>query len=115
MTAARASWIIHRGNVPKGMFILHRCDNESCVNPEHLYLGDHGDNMVDIRALRFCVKDLELMEELIIISEYTPKNMEPTKTSICVMFRVSPMTLWKIRKSRLWPCRDGVHQFNWML
>lgn len=35
------------GPVPKGMHVLHRCHNTRCVNPQHLYIGTHQDNMHD--------------------------------------------------------------------
>ena len=38
------------GPIPEGKFILHKCDNRKCVNPEHLYVGTQADNMNDVKT-----------------------------------------------------------------
>ncbi len=47
MRANRASWIIHRGEIPAGLYVCHSCDTKSCVNPNHLFLGTAKDNTGD--------------------------------------------------------------------
>lgn len=46
--AHRFSWLIHRGAIPADKLVLHRCDTPSCVNPKHLFLGTHQDNVNDM-------------------------------------------------------------------
>lgn len=46
--ANRTSWVLHRGDIPPGMLVLHKCiGTRACVNPDHLYLGDQLQNVKD--------------------------------------------------------------------
>lgn len=47
--AHRASYQIYKGEIPKGMVVMHTCDNRSCVNPNHLVIGTQKDNVRDCR------------------------------------------------------------------
>jgi hypothetical protein len=47
ISAHRYSWILHRGEIPEGIYVLHHCDTPACVNPDHLFLGTARDNKLD--------------------------------------------------------------------
>lgn len=49
VNAHRFSFEMHKGQLGRGKYVCHRCDVKNCVNPDHLYAGDHEDNNEDNR------------------------------------------------------------------
>ncbi len=48
--AHRLAWAVFRGEIPAGLSVLHHCDNEPCIHPEHLFLGNQQDNADDYKT-----------------------------------------------------------------
>lgn len=102
--AHRISWQIYRGDI-NGMDVLHKCDNPSCVNPDHLFLGTQADNNLDRDrkgrhiALRGSKNGMSRLndEKVLLIRKSTLSSISLSKKIL-----IDPSTIRKIRRRELW-------------
>jgi len=77
--AHRISFLLKYGYLPE--FVLHTCDNPSCVNPEHLYDGTHSDNMIDrsqrgfVQGHKLTPNDILEVRKLLALGQLTNKEI----------------------------------------
>lgn len=104
----RISWMIHNGEIPNNLWVLHKCDNPICTNPDHLFLGNHKDNMVDcaqkgrrnvnygVGHYRAKLNDDKVKEiKMLIKNGYSQSHLGNK-------FNVSPSTIQNIADEKTW-------------
>ena len=99
-TAHRASWIIYKGEIPNGLFVLHKCDNKKCTNPDHLFLGTSQNNAED-RQKKHRGKKQKLIENQVVEIRKL-YNMGVTQKRLATDFKVSSNSIWKIVNRITW-------------
>lgn len=107
--AHRASWLIYKGEIPKGMLIRHIvCDRPICVNPDHLEIGTVKDNMQDMVQKGRCAdhrgeanNSAKLKESDVIEILSTLKNLLSIY-EIAKKFNVHPVTIKNIINGKTW-------------
>lgn len=107
ISAYRASWLIHKGAIPKNLLVLHKCNNRICTNPEHLYLGTAKENARDhvnsgkgnfnkqnSKNAKLNIDKVKKIKELLKIGK--------TQQSIANLFNVSRGTIQDIHRKYSW-------------
>lgn len=112
--AHRYSWMLHKGPIPRGTgahgwCVCHRCDNKRCVNPAHLFLGTHADNMADkvrkgrqgaLRGERHSIAKLSDDDVRSIRHRYAEGGV--TQTALAREFGVWPGTINYVIHRKFW-------------
>lgn len=103
ISAYRLSWRLFRGPIPNGSHVLHRCDNRRCVNPDHLFLGTHQDNMTDMKAKGRKRRGADHYAAK--LSAEAVKTIRASDLRNCDLareFQVDPSTISHIKRGKIW-------------
>jgi len=107
------AYIVANGPVPPGQMVLHSCDNRRCVNPNHLRLGSHQDNMDDKVERDRCARLLGELgpsrkitesEAVEIIQRYATESI--SSAALGKDYGISPSQVQNIVNGKRWPHLD---------
>lgn len=100
ITAHRFAYEATKGPIPDGAFVLHSCDNKLCVNPAHLSLGDHGQNVAEAKARnRYISTNARLSpDQVTAIRASRERGIDAAKR-----YGVTPSAISNIRSFKRWP------------
>jgi len=94
--AHRVSYLMHRGEIPDGLQVMHSCDNRICVNPAHLSLGTNAQNQEQAWARDRKQRVRKLSPEDI----KAIKKSKETNTKMAVIFGVNQSEISRIRSGK---------------
>ena len=100
----RHFYAICKGVIPQGLVIRHTCDNKLCINPEHLILGTHADNVEDrVKRKRSATGEKngrsKLTETEVIIIY---KNTNLPIMTLAKKYGVDPKAIRNIKNKQTW-------------
>jgi len=97
--ASRVSFVLYKGEIPKGKLVCHTCDTPSCVNPDHLFLGTHKENLEDMtkKNRRFSILN---KFDIPIIRDALAEGFSCKQ--IAGYFKVTDTAIRRIRNNQVW-------------
>lgn len=102
----RFAWCLTYGDIPQGLHVLHSCDVTSCINPQHLFLGTHQDNMTDMdkKGRRAPPRRGEMNNKNKLTTSQIVEIMNSVETDLSLsrQYGVSRATIWDIRHRKSW-------------
>jgi hypothetical protein len=108
--AHRYSYETYVGPIPEadgyhGMTVCHKCDNPACVNPDHLFLGTHQENMRDMAKKQRSAEtrgEANGMAKLTEQDIVNIRNDQRSQRTIGKDYGIDQKTVWDIKHNRIW-------------
>jgi DNA-binding XRE family transcriptional regulator len=105
----RVIYELHKGEIPPGKFVCHKCDNPACINPNHLFLGTPQENMDDkvtknrqSRSKGSLHGLAKLDEEKVLEIKRLLAETNLTQKEIAKKYGVCHQTISYIKNGKLW-------------
>ena len=105
----RIAYFVWHGDIPNGMCVLHKCDNKACIEPSHLFLGSHQENMDDMKRKNRQNKRPGIRHHMAILIDKDVIEMRrlwdnrlETQIGIAKKFNVSLSTAHNVIRRKTW-------------
>ena len=96
--AHRVSYEVHKGPIPEGIDVLHKCDNPPCINPDHLFLGTRAENCQDAASKdRFPLNEKHHNTKLSVDEVHAIRSSTLTRLELATQYGVNASTITRIK------------------
>ncbi|KKL04351.1 hypothetical protein LCGC14_2616900, partial [marine sediment metagenome] len=103
--AHRVSWMLYKSRIPIGKMVLHKCNNRSCVNPDHLYIGTAKDNSrdaIEAGSSIGCGQGVKKLTETMVLEIRDMLELGTPQWLIAQTYNVNRSAICAIKTGKAW-------------